>query len=48
MEPWQLALLIKPFGIVIFWLVAAVIARVIMRRIPDGKLKRLLSRRVGP
>lgn len=48
MEPWQLALLIKPFGIVIFWLVAVLIARVLMRYIPDGKVKRLLSRRVGP
>jgi len=48
MEPWQLALLIKPFGILGFWLLAAVIARVIMRRIPDGRVKRLLSRRVGP
>jgi hypothetical protein len=48
MQNWQLALLIKPFGILAFWLVAAVIARLVMRMIPDGKIKRLLSRRVGP
>jgi hypothetical protein len=48
MQNWQLALLIKPFGVLAFWLVAAVIARLVMRMIPDGKIKRLLSRRVGP
>jgi hypothetical protein len=48
MENWQIALLVKPFAIVGFWLVAAVVARLVMRLVPDGKLKRLLSRRVGP
>jgi len=48
MENWQIALLVKPFGAVIPWLVACYLARLIMRKIPEGKLKRLLSRRVGP
>lgn len=48
MQNWQLALLIKPFGVLAFWLVAAVVARYLMRLIPEGKWKRLLSRRIGP
>ncbi len=48
MENWQIALLVKPFGAVLPWLVACYLARLVMRKIPEGKLKRLLSRRVGP
>lgn len=48
MEPWQIAIVIKPLA---FFLLAAVILyparRAVMRWMPDGKLKRLLLRRVN-
>jgi hypothetical protein len=32
----------------LYMLLIGLLARFILRRIPDGKIKRLLSRRVGP
>lgn len=48
MEPWVLGAVIKPFVALALFLAAAIVARVITRLIPEGRLKRLLLRRVGP
>ncbi len=47
-EMWMLGLVFKPAIAFVFFLVAAILARLILRLIPNGKLKKLLSRRVGP
>ena len=44
----MLAVLLKPFVALVLFFVAAVLARAITGRMKDGKLKRLLLRRVGP
>lgn len=48
MEGWQIAIVIKPL---VFFLLAALVLyparRAVMRWVPDGKLKRLLLRRVN-
>ena len=47
MEPWQIALIIKPFAIVlIIWLFLAPIRRLFQKHMKDSKLKRLLLRRL--
>lgn len=48
MDNWLVGLAIKPFVALVLFLVAAVLARAITSRMKDGKLKRLLLRRVGP
>jgi hypothetical protein len=47
-ETFFLALAVKPFVAFVVMLVAALIARAILVKLPEGKLKSLLSRRVGP
>ena len=43
MSPTFLSLLLRPFFNVLLFLGAAVLARVILRFIPEGRLKRLLT-----
>lgn len=40
---WFLAILIKPLVAFVFLFTAAVLARVILRALPEGRLKRFLS-----
>jgi hypothetical protein len=42
MEMWLLALIVKPFVAVAFFLLAWAISRVIWRYLPDSKIKRIL------
>lgn len=44
---WFLAVLLKPFLLFLFFLVVAFIARLIWLVMPDGRLKRLLFRRIS-
>lgn len=41
-------MLLKPLVALPFFLVAVFLGRWILNRLPEGKLKALLSRRVGP
>jgi hypothetical protein len=45
MKSWQWALLLKPFLMFAFMFVVACLGRVILHFVPEGKVKRLLSRR---
>jgi ABC-type glycerol-3-phosphate transport system permease component len=45
---WLLAMAVKPLIALPFLLVAVFLGRWILRKLPEGKLKTLLSRRVGP
>lgn len=47
-EGFFLAMLFKPLVAFVFLFVAVVLGRLILNRIPEGRVKRLLSRRVGP
>jgi hypothetical protein len=47
-ETFYLALAVKPFVAFAVMLVASLIGRAILHKLPDGKLKTLLSSRVGP
>lgn len=47
-EGFFIALLLKPFVLIVLFVAVAVLARLIMSRIPEGRLKRLLAKRVGP
>lgn len=42
MEGWQWALLLKPFGLLIMFLPGAYFAWWLRKRLPDGRLKRIL------
>ena len=48
MSGWMLGLLLKPFILFALFFTAAVIARVVLHFIPEGRVKRLLTRRAGP
>ena len=41
-EGWQLAIVLKPFGLLLMFLPGAVIAWWLRRALPDGALKRFL------
>jgi hypothetical protein len=45
LAPWQWGLLIKPFVALVLLLFARWLGLVLLNRLPDGKLKRLLSLR---
>lgn len=48
MEPWQTAVLIKPFALLILFALLFVFVRwPIQKYMPEGKLKRLLLRRIN-
>lgn len=47
-EGFFMAMLLKPFVMIVLMLVVMILARLIMSRIPEGRVKRLLSRRIGP
>ena len=42
MEGWQLALILKPFGLLLMFAPGAVIVYLLRRRLPEGRLKRFL------
>jgi len=42
-----LTALLRPFAALVFLLAAVLLARVVMRYIPEGRLKRILSLPVG-
>ena len=49
LSPFMLSLLIKPFVALALFFVASLLSRfVILPLIPDGRVKRLLTRRAGP
>lgn len=48
MKPLFWGLLLKPFIAFAFFYVAAVAAHFVLKLIPEGRLKRLLTRRIGP
>ena len=49
MSPFLLSLLIKPLVALALFFIAGVLSRfVILPLIPDGRVKRLLTRRAGP
>jgi hypothetical protein len=47
-ETWLWAMALKPLIALPFFLVAVLLGRWILNKLPEGKLKTLLSRRVGP
>lgn len=47
LERFALAMLIRPFVALVVFLIAAYVARLILRFIPNGKVKSFLTRRVG-
>lgn len=48
MEPWQIAILIKPFVLLVFFgLIVLPIKLLFQRFLPDGRIKRLLFKRIG-
>lgn len=48
MPDWVLAYLVKPFIFLAIMIPVTLMGRWILSRMKDGRLKRLLSRRVGP
>ena len=48
MSDTALIFIAKPFLAFAILVVVAIIARLVMRAIPEGRVKRLLSRRIGP
>ena len=47
LEPWQIAIVLKPFAMLIVAVVILIPARMAAERyIPEGRLKRVLLRRV--
>lgn len=47
-EGFFMAMLIKPFVAFSMLFVAVILGRLILSKIPEGRVKSLLSRRVGP
>jgi uncharacterized Tic20 family protein len=47
-ETFLLAMFFKPFVAFVFFFVAVVLGRLILWKMPEGKVKRLLSRDIGP
>lgn len=45
---WAIAKAIAPFVWVLILVPVTMLGRAILRRMPEGRAKRLLSRRVGP
>lgn len=48
MPDWVIAHFLRPFILLPMFIGAVLLGRWILSRMKDGKLKRLLSRRVGP
>ena len=42
MEPWTLAIILKPLILVLYFLPGAIIAWYLRKRLPEGRLKRIL------
>lgn len=43
MEPWLIALILKPLAAFVLLFAGAVLARALLKLLPEGRLKRLLS-----
>lgn len=43
---WMLAVLLKPLGVVLFFGLVALAEVLILRAIPDGRIKRLLTKKL--
>ena len=48
MSDFAIAMLVKPLALLALFIPAVLLGRLVMRRIPEGRVKRLLARRVGP
>lgn len=48
MTDWQFGLLLKPLIFIAVMIPVVLLGRFILSRLPEGRVKRLLSRRVGP
>ena len=47
MEPWQIAIVLKPFALLVLAVFVLIPARIAAERlIPEGRVKRILLRRV--
>lgn len=42
MEGWQLAIVLKPFGLLVLFGFTFFFARIVWKILPDGKIKRFL------
>lgn len=42
MESWQLAIVLKPFGLILLFVPGAFFSRWLRAHMPDGRLKRFL------
>ncbi len=47
METWHWALLLKPLGLLVFFTFIALLEWLILKLIPEGKLKRLLTKKIN-
>lgn len=47
-QSWLLAMAIKPLVAIPILLIAVLLGRWILTKLPEGKAKKLLSRRLGP
>lgn len=47
MTSWQVALIVKPFILILYLLPGAIVAHLVRKKMKDGKLKRLLLRRIN-
>lgn len=48
MEPWTISVILRPFGaLILFGLIALPLRLLFQKYAPEGKLKRLLLRRIG-
>lgn len=48
MPSWLVAVILQPFGALLLFFIAAVLCRWINRHLPEGRIKRILSTRIGP
>jgi len=42
MQAWQLAIILKPFGMLLMFIPGAVLVWILRRKLPEGRLKRFL------
>jgi hypothetical protein len=48
LSDFAIAMLVKPLVLLALFVPAALLGRWVIRRIPEGRVKRLLSSRIGP
>lgn len=47
MSTWMWAILLRPLGVIVFIAIAAFLTWLIVRLVPEGRIKRLLLRKWG-